>query len=136
MPARAALAPCLPALVVSSPDGRGGNRRRCKRPRRSAGGDPARRERLVQIGGVPGHLALDPGRRLEAPGLLLGSKLHLRNHEAPERTLVDIDLQLDAVLRHHMAALPQAAALGQRPEAIELLPAELDLHLLAREPGA
>ena len=90
-------------------------------------------EALVQKSRVPGHLIAEPCGRLEASRLLLGVELDLGDDQALELVLVEVDLDLEAIVGDDVAALPQAPALGQWPECLELLAAQLDLGLPAGE---
>src|SRR3954451_15838672 len=85
---------------------------------------------------VARDLLAEPPGRLECVGLLLGGELDLGDHQALQVAAVDVQLDLQIAERKDVPALPQPPALGQGPELIEALAAEIDLRLLPRETGA
>src|SRR5205085_7116768 len=88
---------------------------------------PVHRQRLVGVGAVAGYLAADPLRGLPGAALLGGGKLDLGHEQAGELALVAVDLRRQAAAeRDEEAGLAQGAALGERPERLELVGGELD----------
>ena len=85
---------------------------------------------LVRVSAVAGDLLAEPGRRHEVLALSLRSELDLGRDQVRQLALVDVDLGFElAPERHPVAGLPQSPRLGQGPERVELVDAEIDLDL-------